>query len=132
MINPFRTLIVEDDQVFRQTIRRILERSFPSVTFEEAGDGVEAMEKIGTSLPDLVFMDIKLPGENGLQLTKRIKGLYPNITVIILTSHDLPEYREAAYERGANHFVCKHLSTTEEIIAIFESVLFSLKPAAGV
>ena len=50
-------------------------------------------------------MDIRLPGENGLELTKRIKMNYPDIIMVILTNYDLPEYREAARESMADYFV---------------------------
>lgn len=115
-------LLVEDDAIFRLTFRKILETRFPSLHLDEAVDGEEALVKINDSVPDLVFMDIKLPGKNGLEITKRLKDLYPGVVVIILTSHDLPEYRQAAYERGANHFLSKHSSTTEEILGLVETI----------
>ncbi|MGZ3539371.1 MAG: response regulator, partial [Thermodesulfobacteriota bacterium] len=55
----------------------------------------------------IVFMDIRLPGENGLELTKKIKQNYPDIIIVILTSYDLPEYRQAALKRLADCFVPK-------------------------
>ncbi len=73
--------------------------------------------------PDLIFMDIKLPGESGLELTKQIKDEFPETIVIVLTNYDLPEYRVAAYESGADHFLGKGLSTAEEILGLVDSVL---------
>jgi len=58
-------------------------------------------------------MDIRLPGENGLELTKKIKKNYPDITVVIVTSYDLPEYREAARESMADYFVPKGWSVQD-------------------
>jgi len=49
-------------------------------------------------------MDIRLPGENGLELTKKIRAIYPNITIFILTQYDMPEYREAASQYDANPY----------------------------
>ncbi len=115
-------LLVEDDAMFRLTLRKILNSRFPSVHLDEAVNGEEALVKINESLPDLVFMDIKLPGENGLEITRRLKDLFPGVVVVILTSYDLPEYRHAAYERGANHFLSKHSSTTEEILGLVERI----------
>ncbi|MFH1487903.1 MAG: response regulator transcription factor, partial [Pseudomonadota bacterium] len=102
-----RALIVEDNDTFRQTLRKMLSNNFPTLTLDEARDGTEALDLIGTSCPDLIFMDIKLPGENGLQITKKIRGLYNKAKIIILTSHDYPEYREAARNYGASHFISK-------------------------
>jgi DNA-binding NarL/FixJ family response regulator len=67
-------------------------------------------------------MDIKLPGETGLDLTKRIKTNDTSIVVIILTSYDLPEYREAAQQYGADYFVSKGSSTREEILELVRSI----------
>lgn len=117
-----RILLVEDDSVFRLTLRKILENRFPSLTLDEASDGVEAFTKIHADVPDLIFMDIKLPGENGLELTQKVKDLYPGVVVIVLTSHDLPEYRQAAIAKGANHFLSKHASSTEEILGLVETL----------
>ena len=89
----------------------------------EATDGKEALQKIDSSNPNLVFMDIELRWQNGLELTKRIKAQYPHITIIILTSHDFPEYREAAYQYSANYFLSKGSSTKAQILALVDSIL---------
>ncbi len=122
----FRTLIVEDNPLFRQTIADIIATQFPSIVLEEAADGKTALEKIEDAAPDLVFMDIKLPGENGLHLTEHIKRKHPEIVVAVLTSYDWPEYREAAYKFGANYFIMKGSSTNQEIVELIESVLADL------
>jgi DNA-binding NarL/FixJ family response regulator len=122
-MRSFKTLLVEDNASFRHTLFDILSTQFPSIAIEEAADGKEALQKIESTLPNLVFMDIKLPGENGLQLTQKIKAKYPKLIIIVLTSYDLPEYREAAYQYGANYFIVKGLSTNEEILALVRSIL---------
>ena len=93
----------------------------------EATDGEEALQKIKTLLPDLVFMDIKLPGESGLELTKKIKTQYPNIIIIILTAFDIPEYREAAYQYNANYFLSKGSTSKEDILTLVDSILSDLR-----
>jgi len=117
----FKILIVEDNMTFRQSLVAVLGTEFPSALVEEAADGNEALGKVNSFEPDLVFMDIKLPGENGLELTKKIKGNDSGITVIILTSYDLPEYRQAAEAYGADHFLSKSTSTRDEILALVRS-----------
>jgi len=119
----YKILIVEDNDNFRQTLRSLLDSRFPSMSFEEARDGSEALEKVRAFDPDLIFMDIKLPGESGLQLTKRIRHSNLKVKIIILTSYDLPEYREAARVGGANHFVSKGSCKVEEILALVETIL---------
>ena len=112
----FKILLVEDNVSFRRVLRQSLDEFFPCVIIGEAGDGEEALRKIETLLPSLIFMDIDLPGEDGLELTRKIKATHPETPIIILTSYDLPEYRQLAYERGANNFLVKGSSTLGELI----------------
>ena len=118
----FKTLIVEDNTAFRQSLKATLGSEFALMVIEEAVDGKEAMEKVATFRPDLIFMDIKLPGETGLDLTKKIKKDHNHIVIIILTSYDLPEYREAGRRYGADHFISKGSSTREEILELVRSI----------
>jgi DNA-binding NarL/FixJ family response regulator len=105
----------------------------PGAEINEAGDGEEALRQIAAAEPDFIFMDIRLPGENGLRLTKRIKAAHPDaahpdIVIAIITNHDLPEYRRAATDNGASYFIPKD-TPTEEILAIIASVRESKTPA---
>jgi len=118
----FQILIVEDNAAFRQSLREMLCEQFPTMGVEEAEDGEDALDKMETLSPHLVFMDIKLPGRSGLEITKTIKERYPGIRVIILTSYDLPEYREAANQYGADFFLSKGSSSREEILALVDSI----------
>jgi CheY-like chemotaxis protein len=106
-MKKFRILMVDDNSPFRLVLKESLQMSFPMVAIDEVADGGEVLRKVDAFLPDLIFMDIKLPGENGLELTKKIKATHPNITIVILTSYDIPEYREAAFQYGADRFLAK-------------------------
>lgn len=118
-----RTLIVEDSVFYRQLLKEALHSRFPSMDIFEATDGEEALQKIETLLPDLIFMDINLPGESGLDLTKKIKSKHPNIIIIILTAYDIPEYREAVYQYKANYFLSKGSASKEDILTLVDSIL---------
>jgi CheY-like chemotaxis protein len=118
-----RTLIVEDNSTFRKTFKEVLCKQFPSMMVEEAMDGVEATEKVETFLPDLVFMDIRLPGETGLELTKKIRVSHPEIHIIILTDYNLPEYQKAAFDSGANDFVVKGSLNAAAIEVLVKSIV---------
>lgn len=120
----FKVLIVEDSVVFRQVFKETLEFRFPLIEIEEAGDGKEALQKIETFNPSLIFMDIRLPGENGLELTQKIKARHPNIIVTILTGYDLPEYKEVS-DRYADYFFLKGSSTPDSIFALVKSILLT-------
>ena len=127
-MGPFNVLIVEDNLTFRHALAEILQSQFPEMVIAQAGSGGEAIEKIPGFNPDLVFMDVRLPGENGLEVTRRIKLQRPEIVVMILTSYDLPEYRDVAMRYGANHFIVKGSSTFEEISTLVKSYAAKEKP----
>ncbi len=115
-----KTLIVEDNTTFRKTFKDALCKRFPFMDIEEAKDEAEALQKVEVFNPDLVFMDIRLPGKSGLELTEKIKADHPEIIIIILTDYDLPEYRAAALHGGADDFIPKgslNLSELAKIIA---------------
>jgi two-component system response regulator YesN len=113
-----RLLIVEDNAFFLQFLRETLRSRFPFLEIFEAADGREAMQKIEALHPEAIFLDLRLPGENGLELTKKIKARYPDIIVVITTNYDLPEYRKAAFESRADHFVSK-----DSLLKIINSIL---------
>jgi YesN/AraC family two-component response regulator len=83
-----KILIVEDNAAFRQSLKEVLHSRFPFLVVGEAENGDEALQKIDALVPDIIFMDIKLPGENGLQVTQKVKKKYPEIIIIILTYYD--------------------------------------------
>jgi len=102
-----KILIVDDNTLFREMVREELHSRRPSLMINEAKDQKDALAMIRTSLPDLVLMDIRLPDGSGLELTRQLKELYPNLNVVILTSYDQDEYREAAFRYKADHYVSK-------------------------
>jgi len=117
-----RVLIIEDNRIFRETFKKRLDDNFPSIVVEDAANGEEALQKIHGAFPHLIFMDIRLPGVNGLELTKKIKKDFPGINIAILTDYDLPEYRQAAVEYGADHFFIKSSFKWDEVEALVKSI----------
>lgn len=122
-MEKFRILIVDDNDPFRQTLRETLQMSFSTIDIDEAADGGEALQKVNAFIPDLMFMDIRLPGETGLELTKKIRATHPNIIILILTSYDMPEYREAAFQCGADRFLVKTSLNRMELEELVKSYL---------
>jgi DNA-binding NarL/FixJ family response regulator len=102
-----RILIVEDGAIFRELLRTTLQSRFPSAEIFDVTNGKEALEQMEALVPELVFIDIRLPDANGLELTALIKAKHPETKVVILTNYDLPEYREAASNYKADHFIPK-------------------------
>jgi DNA-binding NarL/FixJ family response regulator len=103
----FNTLLVEDNVSYRQTLSDVLLLHFPLIGIDEAGDGWEALCKVEYQRPDLIFMDIQLPGASGLDITKEIKRVYNEIVIVILSSNGQQEYRQQAYRNGADYFLSK-------------------------
>jgi YesN/AraC family two-component response regulator len=122
-----RVLIVEDNRIFREALKNRLDDNFKSIVVEEAANAEEALKKIKKASPHLIFMDIRLPGMNGLEVTKKIKKDSPGINIAILTDYDLPEYREAANQYGADRFFVKSAFNWDEVTALIKS----LRPRAS-
>ena len=118
-------LIVEDNTRFREKLRDSLASRFPTVIFREAVNGKQAFREIDSSKPVFICMDIGLGDDNGLELTKEIKNLYPEISIMILTNYGYSEYRDAAFHNGADFFLIKGSATIAEIAESLEKVLFS-------
>jgi len=89
----------------------------------EAKDGEEALKKVDALSPNLIFMDIKMPGESGLEITRKIKKQHPKAIIIILTAYDIPEYREAAYQNHADYFLSKGSTSREDILTLVDSIV---------
>jgi DNA-binding NarL/FixJ family response regulator len=102
-----RILIVEDNAYFMQFLKETLHARLPSLEILEAKNAEEALQRMENLSPDTIFADLRLPGANGLVLTQEIKAKCPSTVVVIITNYDLPEYREAAYQAGADHFLSK-------------------------
>ena len=118
-----RALIVEDNELFRTHLRGFLEARFPALEVAEVSRGDEALAEVNAFMPDLIFMDIKLPGENGLAVTEKVKRGHPEINVIVLTVNDDPFYREAAYNSGADSFLVKGKTSLKEMETLLSSLV---------
>jgi DNA-binding NarL/FixJ family response regulator len=121
----FNTLIVDDSDAFRQSLHQILARSFPAMSIAEVADGEAALNYVPAYHPDLIFMDVRLPGLSGLDITKIIKSNNTETKICVITSYDLQEYRDAALNCGADHFIVKDKLSTMEISAIVDGILSS-------
>jgi CheY-like chemotaxis protein len=117
-----KVLVIEDNFVYRQLLTKALRERFPEVQIEGAENWREALFKVEVFSPDLIFMDIQLPGENGIELSKKIKARSPGTVIVILTGHDLPEYRKASRE-FTDYFISKNASPAESIFNITQSFL---------
>jgi len=123
----FKILIVDPNDPFRRSLKKVLISRFPFVDIQEAADGDEGLQQVEAYHPDLIFLEIHLPAETGLDLASRIKADHPDIIIVILTSYDLPEYKIAVEQSGVEHMVPKDDWTGEDMIALVQSILSDLK-----
>ena len=117
-----KTLVVDDNEEFRQSLVEKLCRCVPAIVIAEADCGKDARQKIRTFTPNLVFMDIRLPDENGLVISEQLKFHYPTIDIVVMSSFDLPEYRNAAVKIGAKYFLAKD-SLHEGVSILLNNIL---------
>ena len=120
---PCKVLIVEDSAVFRQLLKSALCSHFPTLDVIEAEDLADGHRKACQHRPAVVFVDIRLPDGNGLDLAERIRQDRLAGTVAVCTSHDLPEYRQAALQRGASLFLAKQCLDWDEVVSFAEEAL---------
>ncbi len=114
-------LIVDDSALIRSHLREMLAEEPDLKIVGEAEDGLEAIEKARALGPDLVLMDIRMPFMNGIEAVRQLKKEMPETKAIILTIHDLLEYRKAAKKSGADGFVLK-VSIDKELIPTIRDI----------
>lgn len=102
-----KILIADDNQSFRRRLKTILENTPDSVIVGEAEDGFQVIKESRRLKPDLILMDVSMPGMNGLDTLKKLKKDMPHIKIIMLSIFDMDEYRKAALESGAHHYLIK-------------------------
>jgi len=122
----FKILIVDPNDPFRQSLKKVLVNRFPFVDIQEVSNGSQGLEMVQNFRPNLLFIDIHLPSESGLDLARQIKIDHPDIIIVLLTSYDLPEYKAAAEESGIEHLVPKDDWTGEDMIALVHTILTDL------
>jgi NarL family two-component system response regulator LiaR len=111
-------LLAEDHVITREGIRRLLEAEKGVTVVGEAGDGEEAVQMAADFKPDVIIMDIAMPRLNGIEATRQIKLLHPQIAVLVLSAYDDDEYVFALLKAGAAGYLLKSVSGDELTRAI--------------
>lgn len=115
-MDSIRIMLVEDHQVVREGLRRMLEMEDDMKIVAEASNGQEALAWVKTLAPEVILMDIRMPGMSGIETTRLIKEANPNCKVMVLTLYN--EYLPHALESGADGYVLKDVRREELIKAI--------------
>ena len=111
-------LLADDQPLLRRGFRMILEAEGDLTVVAEAGDGEEAVEQARRHAPDVVLMDIRMPGTDGIEATRRITAADARVRVLVLTTFDLDEYAFGALRAGASGFLLKDVRPAELVAAI--------------
>ena len=110
---PIRVLLADPHALFRRGVRLVLEDEVDIEVVGEAGDGLDAVERITELTPDLVLMDVGMPGVSGIEATRRVRAAVPSVKVAILTVSERDEDLFAAVRAGATGYLLKEVSIEE-------------------
>ena len=115
-MDTINILLVDDHRVVREGLRRMLELESDFRIVGEASNVQTVINQVEELSPEVILMDIKMPGGDGISLTRRLKDEYPDCNVIMLTLYD--EYLTQAIEAGADGYLLKDIEREELIKAI--------------
>lgn len=113
-----KVLLVDDQPLLRMGFRLILEGQEDFHVVGEASDGIEAVRQVEALQPDVVLMDVRMPGMDGIEATRRISDSGSDARVIILTTFDLDEYAFTGLQAGASAFLLKDVAPSELVHAV--------------
>lgn len=116
--DKLRILIADDHPLLREALRQALDSEKDAEVIAEAGDGEEAVKLASELKPDVVVMDIVMPKLNGIEATKKIKEIAPNIAILILTAYDDEEYVLGLLDAGAAGYLLKSVRGRDLVQAI--------------
>jgi len=121
-----KILIADDHAMIRSGLKKILKEENDIEVTAEASTHSEVLASLATSLPDLVLLDISMPGRDGLETLKEIKSLYPKLRVLMLSMHPEDRYAVRAIKAGASGYVSKE-SAAYELVSAIRRVCSGLK-----
>jgi len=113
-----RIVIVDDHAIVRRGLKQILGDSPDMAVVAECADGRELLRLLESEKFDLVLMDVSMPGRNGIDLLKQVKGMMPDLSVMILTMHPEEQYAVRAFKSGASGYITKESAPDELVKAI--------------
>ncbi|UCF91649.1 MAG: response regulator transcription factor [Desulfobacterales bacterium] len=117
-MSSYRIVLADDHVLLRQGIKKIIEEFQDAAVVGEACDGIELLDLLRKTTPDLVILDISMPNLRGIEATREIKKSYPDIKILILTMHKKKEYLHHALAAGAEGYLLKEATDTELFSAI--------------
>jgi len=132
MSNPKKVMILDPSPIFRRTLSKVIQKSVGQVEINAAENFDQARKILKKEPPDVVFFDIALPTDNGIEQIAAIKRLVPRSQVVVLTSHDSAEYESASLQNGADYFLSKERSSGLNLIEVIQTTVHQGGRASGV
>lgn len=122
-----RVLIVDDNEVFRRPLQRTLEAAGYEVVAVPSGE--DALHVLDGSTVDVVLTDHRLPGMDGVHLTRRLKAMYPALAIIVMTAYGTIESAAEARRQGADDYLLKPFETPDLLLALHRALGHQQAPA---
>jgi two-component system nitrate/nitrite response regulator NarL len=112
-VDRWRLLLVDDHALFREGLAGLFAYQDDFLVVGEAGDAATAVAQAAAQRPDIILMDIDMPGEDGIATTRRLKSEFPEVTVVMLTVHDATDKLLEAIKAGAQGYLVKNIRSAE-------------------
>ncbi len=113
-----KIVVADDHEVVREGTRRMLERESDMVVVGEAADGREAVRLVSELHPDVLVLDVRMPGLSGIEVTRRVKSAHPRVKVLVFTAHDDSRYVFPLLDAGADGYLLKTVGQRDLVKAI--------------
>ena len=120
-------LIIDPNIPFQQSLQKLLRKHFPHAGIDVACNGQEGLRKTGALHPQLILLEIHLPGNSGLELAGQVKSIQPQAIIALLTSYHSPEYETAAKQAGIEHLIPRDEWTGDDIVGLVQSIVSDLE-----
>jgi len=123
MTDSKKILIVDQSSIFRKALKAVVRDAASGVQVMEASNAEQATHLVKKDVPDLIFVDISLPGKKGFQFIATIKDMLPKIRIVVLTSHDSQAHETASMQKGADYFLSKEHSGDKRLIDVINTAI---------
>jgi DNA-binding NarL/FixJ family response regulator len=117
-MDAYTIILADDHAMFREGVKKIIERIESALISGEVNDGLELLELLKRSSPNLIILDISMPNLRGLEAIREIKKTYPKVKILVLTMHKKKEFLRQALQDGADGFLLKEDAGSELIRAV--------------
>lgn len=120
-MSVYRVIVADDHTLMRDGIRNIIESQKELRVVGEASNGLQLLDLLKKTVPDLIVLDIAMPGLRGIEAAQEIKAMHPEVAILFITMHKNHEYLENAIATGAEGYLLKE-NTGQELLTAIESV----------